>query len=144
VCQLSPMLMKLKLALFALALATGCSERNAAQRACTPPLTAWGKPHPHLGPDVLEITIGLDHNGATYLNGKAATLNDISKLLQQAAPLNPRPIVMLETEMGAPCATLDKVRELMNERLACERGGHCDEGMQTVWSELPSTGPGVP
>ena len=135
---------KLTLAMFALTFAASCSQHHAAERACTPPLPAWGKPHPHLGPGTMKITVGLDHNGATYLNGKATSLSELSKLLQEAAPLNPQPIVILETEMGAPCATLDKVRGLMNERLSCGKGGHCDEGMQTVWRDLPYTGVGVP
>ena len=46
--------------------------------------------------------------------------------------------------MGAPCDTLNKVRSLMNEELQCEKGGHCDEGLQDVWRKLPYTGRGVP
>ena len=82
--------------------------------------------------------------GTTYFNGKEVSLNELSTLLQQTRALNPTPGVVLETEMGAPCATLDKVRDLMNTRLACEKGGHCDEGMQTVWRNLPYTGVGIP
>jgi hypothetical protein len=136
---------KLYLTMLALLFGASCSERHAEGKACTPPLTEWGKPHPHLGPGVMMITVGLDHGGRTYFNGKALPLNELSTMLKHAGALeNPEPVVILETEMGAPCATLDKVRALMNERLACGKVGHCDEGMQTVWRDLPYTGVGVP
>lgn len=136
---------KLHLAMLALLLMAGCSQRDAEQRACTAPLTEWSRPHPHLGPDVAFITVGLDHEGTTYFNGKALPLRELSTMLKHAGELeNPEPVVVLETEMGAPCATLDKVRQLMNERLACGKTGHCDEGMMTVWRDLPYTGAGVP
>ena len=123
----------------------GCQERGAVERACTPPPAAWPKPHPHMGPDIPTFRVSLDRNGAIYLDGEGLRFSDLSLRLQEIAALRaPEPAVILETEMGVPCKALDEVRVLMNQRLACDKGGHCDEGVQTVWQDLPYTGRGVP
>jgi hypothetical protein len=92
------------------------------------------------------FTVSLDHEGALYFDGKKVSFSKLASQLQVLAPYDPRPAVILETEMGAPCQTLDSVRTLMNEKLRCETlgGGHCDEGVQTVWRDLPYAGAGVP
>jgi hypothetical protein len=141
-CKFSAM-RKLCLSILVVSLASSCSQNHPEPRACTPPSEAWGNPHPHLG-GLLTSTVSLDHKGATYFNGKKVSLNELSTLLQKTRALNPTPGVVLETEMGVPCAKLDKVRDLMSTQLACGSGGHCDEGMQTVWRDLPYTGVGIP
>jgi len=92
------------------------------------------------------FTVSLDHEGALYFDGKKVSFSKLASQLQVLAPYDPRSAVILETEMGAPCQTLDSVRTLMNEKLRCETlgGGHCDEGVQTVWRDLPYAGAGVP
>ena len=144
-CNRSTMWSKLSFTAFVLLIGASCSQREAQVRACTPPLATWRKPHPHLGPDIPTFTVSLDRNGAVYLNGKALSFNNLASQLKPIGDYEtPQPAVILETEMGAPCASLDSVRSLMNERLDCEHGGHCDEGVQAVWRELPSNGAGVP
>lgn len=122
-----------------------CAPPAQTDRACAPPLKTWGEPHPHLGPVKTMIPVGIDHDGATYLNGKRVSLRKLSTELRSIAAWgDPQPAVVLETEAGAPCATIDRVRVLMDEHLQCQKAGHCDEGVQTIWRNLPYTGSGVP
>jgi hypothetical protein len=44
--------------------------------------------------------VGLDHSGATYLNEKIVSLDELSKFLREVSPLYPKPAVILETENG--------------------------------------------
>ena len=112
--------------------------------ACSPPLKSWGKPHPHLGPDIAILHVAIDHNGDVYFNGKQTSLAYLPVQLDVVPRMgDPEPAVILETEMGAPCDVLDEVRTLMTERLACESEGHCDEGIETVWRDWPLP-PGTP
>jgi hypothetical protein len=141
-CKLSAM-RKLCLSILVVTVAASCSQHHPEPRACTPPLKAWGEAHPHLGA-MLTSAVGLDQTRAMYFKGKRVSLNELSTLLQQTRTLNPTPGDVPETGMGVPCATLDKVRDLMNARLTCEKGGHCDEGMPTVWRDLPYPGWGIP
>lgn len=122
----------------------GCSDSVHQPEACTPPLATWSQAHPHMGPDFPIFHVALDRSGAMYLEGVRATPEELAVQLEaiRNRRMLPEPAFILETEMGAPCAALDEVRSIMNERLACgTEAGHCDEGVQTIWNGLTSTGP---
>jgi len=123
----------------------GCSQEKKPTIACSPPLATWPKPHPHLGPEIPLVHVAIDRNGSVYFQGSRTTVAELPAKFDIVPQMGePEPATILETEMGAPCATLDRVRSIMNERLKCDRGGHCDEGIQSVWKDLPSTGNVVP
>lgn len=126
-------------------LAAGCSKQDVAVRACTPPLTSWLAPHPHLGPDIPTFRVSLDRNGVIYFDGARLSPVQLAARLDEVHRLHtPDPAIVLETEMGAPCQVLDDVRSIMNEHLQCHRGAHCDEGVEAVRQTIPYTGEGVP
>jgi hypothetical protein len=120
-------------------LITACSKQPG--RACSPPSPTWDKPH-SFGLVILN-KIALDRNGATYWNGKPVSAPNLDKYLSIVPTMNPVPVTILETEMGAPCASLDAVRMKMNERLKCSQGGRCAEGILDVWNNL-ALPPGTP
>lgn len=88
--------------------------------------------------------MAVDRDGKTYLAGRQLSrVQFVTELKNIGALENPEPVVFLETEMGAPCQAVEQVRSLMDEHLDCTNDGHCDEGIRSVWSELPYTGQGV-
>lgn len=137
--------MRRVIAILAPLLAGACSEANTESlsgTACTPPLAGWPSPHPHLGPGAATYHISLDRDGLVYLNGVRSTPARLPAQLDEIRRLRlrPDPVFILETEMGVSCERLDAVRSIMNRHLQCDRGGHCDEGVQRIWQNLPSTG----
>ena len=138
-------LTKLCLAFWAFVWTSGCSTSDETAHACTPPLASWGKPHLHIGPGGLMFRVSLDHDGVLYMSGKRSDLKSFEIEMAKVRRVGPpEPAVILETEMGAPCETLDTVRAIMDRQLACTHGGHCDEGVQAIWDKLPYAGAGIP
>lgn len=116
----------------------------AEAKACTPPRSHWMRPVPldaGLSPPINRIS--LDSQGMIYWNGQATTFPRLSHYLDIVAAMNPRPHTFLETEMGAPCALLDRIRDEMDRRLQCRTQGSCAEGIWTVWEHTPLP-PGTP
>jgi len=87
--------------------------------------------------------IALDRAGKIYWNGREVTPRTLDKYLAVMPRMNPEPWIFLETEMGAPCASLDAVRDQVEKHMHCERGGRCNEGIMTVWDNA-SNPPGTP
>jgi hypothetical protein len=87
--------------------------------------------------------IALDRTGALYWNGKRTTSETVEKYLSLQPTLNPEPWIFLETEMGVPCASLDAIRDQIERYMHCAEGGRCNEGILTVWDNIPGP-PGAP
>jgi biopolymer transport protein ExbD len=87
--------------------------------------------------------IALDRAGKLYWNGSEVTPQTLDKYLAVMSAMNPEPWVFLETEMGAPCASLDAIRDQVEKHMHCEQGGRCNEGIMTVWDNTPNP-PGTP
>jgi len=87
--------------------------------------------------------VAVDRTGAIYWNGKPVTPETLNKYLSLTRTMNPVPVTFLETEMGTPCASLDAVRKQMERHLDCAGGMYCNEGILTVWDNIPSP-PGTP
>jgi hypothetical protein len=120
-------------ALMALLLASGCAQE--AQKACSPPRSTWAKPR-SFGLVVLN-KVALDRTGALYWNGKPISAPALEKYLALQPTLDPEPWIFLETEMGAPCDRLDAVRDQVERYMHCSEGGRCNEGIMTVWDNIP-------
>jgi len=127
--------------------ACGTASRNDSEpsgRACTPPRSYWLRQFPldaGLAPPINHLS--LDRNGAIYWNGQPSSLSAVSRNLAIVATLNPEPTTFLETEMGTPCALVERVRDEMDRRLECRNHGPCAEGIWKVWQETPIP-PGTP
>jgi hypothetical protein len=90
------------------------------------------------------ISFEIDHNSKLYQDGKPLPLGELSSRLEQIAKLkNPDVRVHLETEMGASCTTVEKVRDLFEQHLDCNEYGQCAEGIKDVWRNWPVP-PGTP
>jgi hypothetical protein len=86
--------------------------------------------------------VALDRSGDFYLDGKKMDAGAFATSLRKANQIGPPdPVFILETEMGAPCSKLDEVRQIMARELKCGSGGHCDEGVMSVWENMEVTGP---
>jgi len=84
------------------------------------------------------VSFELDHNSKLYQDGKALDFDKFNDRLKQLSRLtNPDVQVHLETEMGADCSTLERVRDLMERHLSCTERGQCAEGNKDVWREWP-------
>jgi len=89
-----------------------------------------------LSPGINHLSV--DREGSLYWNGKPQSLTRMSETLAVIATLNPRPHTFLETEMGAPCGVVERVRDEMESRLNCRHDGSCAEGIWKVWQETPN------
>jgi hypothetical protein len=87
--------------------------------------------------------LSLDRNGVIHWNGRQTNLRQLSEYLRIVHGMNPEPIVFLDTEMGAPCALLETIRDEMDRRLECGPNRTCAEGIWAVWEAMP-TQPGTP
>jgi hypothetical protein len=66
------------------------------------------------------VSFEIDHDSQLYENGKPISLAVNSKDLIEIGNIdNPRVQVHLETEMGASCTTVEKVRDLFDRHLQC-------------------------
>jgi hypothetical protein len=119
----------------------GCTSEQP--RACSPPRANWNKPHNFVGLVPPMNRLSVDHAGDLHWNGTTISFQTLSRYLTAVHQMNPEPTVFLEIEAGAPCDTLESVRKEMERKLACDRYSACEEGVYSVWEELP-TPPGTP
>ena len=125
--------------LLAILLVTACKQEPP--KACSPPRANWGKPR-SFGLVVMN-KIALDRTGATYWNGKPISSEKLEEYLAMQPTMDPEPWIFLETEMGAPCPSLEAVRDQIERHMHCAEGGRCNEGILTVWDNLPGPAGGV-
>jgi len=122
-----------------IAACSGPAANNAIEssaQACTPPRAHWTRQaalDAGLTPPINYLSV--DRNGAIYWNGQPSNVAHVSEFLAVVATMNPRPHTFLETEMGAPCALVERVRDEMDRRLNCRAGGQCAEGIWRVWQQ---------
>jgi hypothetical protein len=76
--------------------------------------------------------VGLDRRGAVYWNGDRVDWRRFAAYLSESHQLNPEPETFLEIEAGGPCAVVDAVRDEMDRRLECRKGGKCAEGVRSI------------
>jgi hypothetical protein len=124
-------------------LLAGCSQAQVVERACTPPRAYWEPQHNFDGLMPPINRVSLDRNNIVYWNGRAVSLRRLSRYLGIVHGMNPEPLTFLDSEMGAPCATMEAIRDEMDRRLECRNSGRCAEGIMAVWEETP-TPPGTP
>jgi len=87
--------------------------------------------------------VAVDRAGTLYWNGKAVTSKTLDRNLALGPTMNPEPWIFLETEMGAPCASIEAVRDQIEKHVSCANRHSCNEGIMTVWDNIPSP-PGTP
>jgi hypothetical protein len=127
----------LPLALVAL-IGSGCSKTTETERACTSPRVHWQHPHFTGGLDRPRFSIDIDHDGIIYADGDRLSLAKLAEPLGTIGKLDdPTPDVVLQTEMGAPCDTVEAVRELMDRKLNCKKSDMCAEGIMSLWRRWP-------
>jgi len=86
----------------------------------------------------LRASIQIDHASKVYRDGKPVSIEELATQLREIGKIdNPRVQVHLETEMGANCATVERVRNLFEQYLQCGPLGQCAEGIKDVWREIP-------
>ena len=115
---------------------SGCTSE--ADKACKPPRSLWQKPRNFVGLMPKMNYVSITHHGRLHWNGKPVSSATLTQMLRQSYELSPQPVAFLETEMGAPCEVLDAVRKQMDDALKCNESALCAEGIQIVWSELPT------
>lgn len=72
------------------------------------------------------------------MNGKPVSREALDKYLALGVAMNPEPWVFLETEMGASCASVEAIRDQIEQHVDCATGYRCNEGIMTVWDNTPS------
>lgn len=85
----------------------------------------------------------MDKDDKIYWNGKQVSRRTLDRYLALGPTLNPEPSIFLETEMGASCAAIEALRDQVEKHLDCKSGSRCNEGILTVWDNIPGP-PGRP
>ncbi|WP_395393382.1 hypothetical protein WBP07_00285 [Novosphingobium sp. BL-8A] len=115
--------------LLASAALSGCSDKP--QIACSPSRSHWSPPE-EMGPEAVYNTLTLDRNGMAYWNGSPVDDAVLDRMLKATRRFDPIPQLVLQTEMGMPCARLEAVRDKIDNVLDCRRNGRvCSEGERT-------------
>jgi hypothetical protein len=71
-------------------------------------------------------------------------MDELNYQLSMMPRFGPPPVnVFLETEMGADCALIEKVRDAFDRNLHCKQSGQCAEGILSLWQHWPVK-PGTP
>ena len=97
------------------------NDTQVTSRACTPPTAHWMRQGNFEGLMPPINRLSLDRNGVIHWNGRQTSLPQLSEYLGIVHGMNPEPIVFLDTEMGAPCALLEAIRDEMDRRLEAAR-----------------------
>jgi hypothetical protein len=121
-----------------------CSNEKEAERACSPPRDYWQQPVNTNVIDFAKVDIAIDRQGRIYVEGDQVSLSALGERLSDI-PRDEAPTtrVFLETEMGANCHVIESVRQTFDKALNCRQPFRCNEGIQTLWKELP-VAPGTP
>ncbi|OJW56664.1 MAG: hypothetical protein BGO57_16200 [Sphingomonadales bacterium 63-6] len=72
--------------------------------------------------------ITLFKSGTLAWNGYEISSDELKGLLEEVSKQEFGPLTQFEWEPGAPCATIEQVRGLMNNHLECAGTRHCMEG----------------
>jgi hypothetical protein len=121
-----------------------CERHAPPSAACTAPRTYWQQPHNTDGLSPVQLQVSIDHNSFVYVQGGRVTVPELQRQLRGAAAIhNPDVIVALDTEMGASCGMLEKVRDAIDQAMDCRASGRCAEGSRIVWKNWPLP-PGTP
>jgi hypothetical protein len=84
------------------------------------------------------VRVAVDQSGKIFWNGKPISFEKFSEFVSAAHRMNPEPQVFLEIEAGTPCEELERVRDEMDRKLACDRNSVCSEGVFTIWEKVPT------
>ncbi|WP_395328176.1 hypothetical protein WBP06_12570 [Novosphingobium sp. BL-8H] len=115
-------------AILLLAALPGCSRKQPI--ACTAPRSYWSMPDA-TGPEAIYNQLTLDRHGKAYWNGVPVSDAVLNRMLKTARSYNPKPQLVLETEMGLPCARLEAVRDKIDTLLDCRHNRTvCSEGFR--------------
>jgi biopolymer transport protein ExbD len=121
-----------------------CSSNKWAEQACSPPRQHWQQPVNTNVIDYPKVDLAIDRQGKIYVEGDQVSLSALERRLS-AIPRDEAPTtrVFLETEMGANCHVIESVRATFDKSLNCRQPFRCNEGIQTLWKQLP-VAPGTP
>jgi hypothetical protein len=127
-----------------LLMASSCSSEKHDEQACSPPRESWQRPVNTSAGDFGQVDVAVDRGSRIYLYGTQVSLSELANRLGDL-PRNVTPTlrVFLETEMGASCKVVEDVRDTFERALNCREPFRCNEGIQTLWHQMPQP-PGTP
>jgi len=97
---------------------------------CTAPRSYWSMPD-ETGPEAIYDQLALDQHGKAYWNGSPVSDAVLDQMLKAARGYDPKPQLVLKTEMGLPCARLEAVRDKIDAILDCRNNRTvCSEGFR--------------
>lgn len=67
-------------------------------------------------------------SGQITWNHATTTINELETLLKRVSDFDPQPVTQFEWDAGAPCDSLELVRNMMRQRLRCANTRSCMEG----------------
>ncbi len=121
----------LRVAILGMAIAAGYSAHSWSQPqplACSAPRSSWGQIDGRSDPEIQISGVMLDHAGRLFWNHYPTSEQALVDSLRTARQRSPVPVVILQTEMGVACRSLEQVRDRIDSEMQCKIGdGRCRE-----------------
>lgn len=94
----------------------------------------WRKPSDGRPHHSLRLDVGVNGSGAITWNNKAVNERTLARYLDVSSQMNPLPFLILKADDDAPCAAVEQVRALMEQRYCKSQLSNCGEG-DGEWQE---------
>lgn len=121
----------LRFAILGMAIAAGYAAHSWSQPqpvACSAPRSGWGQIDGRSDPEIQINSVMLDHAGRIFWNHYPISEQAFVSLLRTARQRRPVPVIILQTEMGVACRSLEQVRDRIDSEMQCKIGdGRCRE-----------------
>lgn len=104
-----------------------CSPSSSADGACRVPLSTWARPQegiPHLA---IVNRVTLRPHDELRWNGVTITETQLQSYLRETRAAPTLPFTIFDADPVSDCATVRRIRQLIDASLTCNRG-RCGEG----------------
>jgi hypothetical protein len=104
-----------------------CSPSSSADSACRLPSPNWARPQegiPHLA---IVNRISLGSRDELRWNGVIITESQLQPYLRETRGASTVPFTIFDPDPASDCATVQRIRQLIDTNLSCNRG-RCGEG----------------
>jgi biopolymer transport protein ExbD len=115
-------------------LLVGCTTEATYASRCGGPMPDWRKPSDGSPHHSLRLHVGITGGGGIKWNNKAVNDRILARYLDVSLQMNPLPFLIMKADDNAPCAAVEQVRALMEQRFCKSQVSICGDG-DGEWQE---------